>query len=209
MTDASTDDARTDSVLIALVRHGETDWNRERRLQGTTDIPLNDTGRLQAAQTGERLASEQWDAVYGTTLSRAAETAQIIARTLELPEPRLVAALAERAHGVLEGLDHAGRAAVEAQAATIEGLEPRSTVIARSTAALAEIAAVHPGGAVVVVSHGGVIHSLMLHLSDWTLPGAGYAVANGSVHLVRFEAGELSIVEPEALTGEALTGTDA
>jgi probable phosphoglycerate mutase len=201
MTDAATDDNRTDSVLIALVRHGETEWNRQRRVQGTTDIPLNDTGRLQAAQTGELLANEQWDAVYGTTLSRAAETAQIIARTLELPDPPLVAALAERGHGVLEGLDHAGRAAVEAQAATIEGLEPRSAVIARATAALAEIAAAHPGGSVVVVSHGGVIHSLMLHLSDWTLPGAGYAVANGSVHLVRFEAGALSLVEPEALTG--------
>ncbi|KRC62717.1 hypothetical protein ASE14_02530 [Agromyces sp. Root81] len=200
MTDAATD-ARTESVLIALVRHGETDWNRERRIQGTTDIPLNDTGRAQAAQTAERLASEPWNAVYGTPLSRAAETAQIIARSLELPEPPLVAGLAERSHGVLEGLDHAGRAALEAQAATIEGLEPRSTVIERSTAALAEIAAAHPGGSVVVVSHGGVIHSLMLHLSGWTLPGAGYAVANGSVHLVRFEAGELQLVEPEALTG--------
>ncbi|MFB9309848.1 putative phosphoglycerate mutase [Agromyces hippuratus] len=201
MTDAPTDATRTDSVLIALVRHGETEWNRQRRIQGTTDIPLNDTGRLQAAETGERLAGEQWDAVYGTPLSRAAETAQIIARTLELPEPELLADLAERAHGVLEGLDHAGRAAVEAQAATIEGLEPRSTVIARSTAALAGVAAAHPGGSIVVVTHGGVIHSLMLHLSDWTLPGTGYAVANGSVHLVRFEAGELALVEPEALTG--------
>lgn len=200
MTDAATD-ARTDSVLIALVRHGETEWNRQRRIQGTTDIPLNDTGRQQAVQTGERLAGEQWDAVYGTPLSRAAETAQIIARTLELPEPALLADLAERAHGVLEGLDHAGRAAVEAQAATIEGLEPRSAVIARATAALAGIAAAHPGGSVVVVSHGGVIHSLMLHLSEWTLPGAGYVVGNGSVHLVRFEAGELALVEPEALTG--------
>jgi len=201
MTDAATDATRTESVLIALVRHGETDWNRERRIQGTTDIPLNDTGRLQAAETAERLSSEQWDAVYGTPLSRAAETAQIIARSLELPEPPLVAGLAERSHGVLEGLDHAGRTALEAQAATIEGLEPRSTVIERSTTALAEIAAAHPGGSVVVVSHGGVIHSLMLHLSDWNLPGAGYAVANGSVHLMRFEAGELQLVEPEALTG--------
>jgi len=201
MTDAATDATRTDPVLIALVRHGETEWNRQRRIQGTTDIPLNDTGRLQAAQTGELLASEQWDAVYGTPLSRAAETAQIIAGRLALPEPQLIPALAERGHGVLEGLDHAGRAAVEAQAASIEGLEPRSLVIERSTAALAEIATSHPGGSVVVVSHGGVIHSLMLHLSEWKLPGAGYVVANGSVHLLRFDAGALELVEPEALTG--------
>ncbi|AWB95530.1 histidine phosphatase family protein [Agromyces badenianii] len=201
MTDAPTDATPTAPVLIALVRHGETDWNRERRIQGATDIPLNETGRRQAELTAARLGTERWDAVYGTPLSRASETAQIIARHLELPEPQLVAALAERRHGVLEGHDHAGRAALEARAATIEGLEPRSAVIERATAALAEIAGAHPGGSVIVVSHGGVIHSLMLHLSGWTLPGAGYAIANGSVHLVRFAAGVLELVEPEALTG--------
>jgi broad specificity phosphatase PhoE len=188
-------------VLFALVRHGETDWNLARRIQGTTDIPLNDTGRLQAAAAGALLAVDQWDAVYASPLSRASETAAIIAGSLGLPEPELVADLAERAHGVLEGLHHPGREAVEAQAATIEGLEPRSTVIARATAALGRIAADHPGGAVVVVSHGGVIHPLMLHLSDWTSPGTGYVIANGSVHFVRFADGTLELVEPEALTG--------
>lgn len=201
MTDAATDHADTAPVLIALVRHGETEWNRLRRMQGTTDIPLNDTGRVQAAQAGALLAADPWDAVYGSTLSRASETAQIIARSLALPEPRLVAALVERAHGVLEGLDPAGRAALEAQASTIEGLEPRSVVIERATSALAEIASAHPGGSAVVVSHGGVIRALMQHVSDETLPGAGYVIANGSVHLVRFAAGALELVEPDALTG--------
>ncbi|MFF2390186.1 histidine phosphatase family protein [Agromyces sp. NPDC058104] len=198
MTDAP---RHPEPTLIALVRHGETEWNRERRIQGMTDIPLNDTGRAQAAATGDRLAADGWDAVYASTLSRAAETAEIIADVLELPAPRLMGSLAERSHGVLEGLDHAGRMAVEAQAATIEGLEPRSTVIARASAALAEIAAAHPGGSVVVVSHGGVIHSLILELSDWTLPGAGYAITNGSVHLLRHSDGALELVEPELLTG--------
>lgn len=198
MTDASTD---APPVLIALVRHGETDWNRERRIQGMTDIPLNDTGRAQAAATGARLSGDEWQAVYGSTLSRAAETAAIIADSLGLGRPELVDELVERSHGVLEGLDHAGRLAVEAQAATIEGLEPRSSVIARATAALAEIADAHAGGSVVVVSHGGVIHSLLLHLSGWTLPGPGYSVANGSVHMLRYADGELELLEPEALTG--------
>ncbi|MFF2274043.1 histidine phosphatase family protein [Agromyces sp. NPDC058136] len=198
MTDAT---PHLEPTLIALVRHGETEWNRERRIQGTTDIPLNDTGRRQAAETGERLAEESWDAVYSSPLSRAAETAEIIAGVLELPAPAIVGPLAERSHGVLEGLDHAGRMAVEAQAATIEGLEPRSTVIARAGAALAEIAAAHPGGRVVVVSHGGVIHSMILELSDWTLPGAGYTITNGSVHLLRHADGALELVEPDLLTG--------
>lgn len=188
-------------VTIALVRHGETDWNRERRIQGLTDIPLNDTGRQQAAATAEALRDESWDAIYASPLSRAAETASIMAAGLGLAEPVHVPELVERRHGALEGLDPAGRAALEASAATIEGLEPRSAVIERSSAALLALAERHPGGRVLAVAHGGVIHSLILHLSDWTLPAPGYRIDNGSVHLVRVVDGALELVEPERLTG--------
>ncbi len=188
-------------VTIALVRHGETDWNRERRIQGLTDIPLNDTGRQQAAATAEVLRDESWDAIYASPLSRAAETASIMAAGLGLAEPVHVPELVERRHGALEGLDPEGRAALEASAATIEGLEPRSAVIERSSAALLALAERHPGGRVLAVAHGGVIHSLILHLSDWTLPAPGYRIDNGSVHLVRVVDGALELVEPERLTG--------
>lgn len=210
MTDAARDEieprdrvGRVDAapVTLAIVRHGETDWNRARRIQGSTDIPLNDTGREQAAHTASALAGDRWDAIYASTLSRAAETAAIIADRLGLPEPVLVADLAERSHGVLEGLDHAGRAAVEAQAATIEGLEPRSAVIERASAALLDIARAHPGGDVIVVTHGGVIHALIMHLSGWTLPAPGYVIDNGSVHLLRVVDAQLELVAAEALTG--------
>ncbi|MCD1573350.1 histidine phosphatase family protein [Agromyces mediolanus] len=188
-------------VTIALVRHGETDWNRERRIQGLTDIPLNDTGRQQAAATAEALRDESWDAIYASPLSRAAETASIMAAGLGLAEPVHVPELVERRHGALEGLDPEGRAALEASAATIEGLEPRSAVIERSSAALLALAERHPGGRLLAVAHGGVIHSLILHLSDWTLPAPGYRIDNGSVHLVRVVDGALELVEPERLTG--------
>jgi probable phosphoglycerate mutase len=188
-------------VLIALVRHGETEWNRTGRIQGRTDIPLNEAGRAQGLATAERLATERWDAVYSSGLSRASETAELIAERLGLPRPEIVDALAERSYGVLEGLDHHGRAAVEAQAATIDGLETRSAVVARASAALVDIAAAHPGAAVVVVTHGGVIHSLIQHLSDWRLPGTGYVIGNGSVHLVTVTDGRLELVAPETLTG--------
>ncbi|MFK4729374.1 histidine phosphatase family protein [Agromyces mediolanus] len=188
-------------VTIALVRHGETDWNRERRIQGLTDIPLNDTGRRQAAATAEALRDEPWDAIYASPLARAAETASMMAAGLGLAEPVHVPELVERRHGALEGLDPAGRAELEASAATIEGLEPRSAVIERSSAALLALARRHPGGRVLAVAHGGVIHSLILHLSDWTLPGPGYRIDNGSVHLVRVVDEALELVEPERLTG--------
>ncbi|MGX5695073.1 histidine phosphatase family protein [Agromyces soli] len=193
----------TPATTIALVRHGETDWNRERRIQGTTDIPLNDTGRAQAVEAADRLAGGEWQAVYASTLSRAAETGALMASRLGLPEPELLPALIERSFGVLEGLDHHGRAAVEAQAATIDGLEPRPAVVERSAAALIELAARHPGGRIVVVTHGGVIHSLVQHLSDWTLPGVGYVIGNGSAHLVTAAGGALELAEPELLAAPA------
>ena len=62
-------------TLLYLVRHGETDWNRTHRIQGSTDIPLNDTGRAQARRAGRLLAKRSWDGIYSSPLSRAFETA--------------------------------------------------------------------------------------------------------------------------------------
>ena len=92
-------------TLLYLVRHGETDWNLQRRIQGSTDIPLNNTGRQQASRTGRLLARRHWDAVITSPLSRAAETAQIIAVELDLPAPESLPELVERAYGEAEGLD--------------------------------------------------------------------------------------------------------
>ena len=66
-------------MQLYLVRHGETDWNAAHRIQGSTDIPLNATGRVQALATGRLLARRPWDAIYASPLSRAYETATIIA----------------------------------------------------------------------------------------------------------------------------------
>ncbi len=74
---------------LYLVRHGETEWNRLRRIQGLTDIPLNDTGREQARRTGMLLTRRPIARVYASPLGRARETAEIIARELGLAEPEL------------------------------------------------------------------------------------------------------------------------
>jgi len=71
-------------TTLLLVRHGETDWNAEGRLQGHTDRPLNDFGRRQAAALAERLADDDIDAVYASDLARARETAEILADRLGL-----------------------------------------------------------------------------------------------------------------------------
>ena len=94
-------------TLIYLVRHGETDWNLARRIQGSTDIPLNDTGRLQAERTGRLLARRSWDGIASSPLSRAFETGTIIADAVGIDPSRidLLDSLAERRYGEAEGLD--------------------------------------------------------------------------------------------------------
>jgi uncharacterized phosphatase len=121
---------------LYLVRHGETDWNRQRRIQGLTDIPLNDTGRAQARATGELLARRSWDAVYASPLARARETAAIIAGELGLPGPTLLDALVERNYGDAEGLDWMQVDSRFPHGAAVPGRESREQVGARVVPAL-------------------------------------------------------------------------
>jgi uncharacterized phosphatase len=95
---------RVTLTTFALVRHGQTDWNAQRRLQGSTDIPLNDVGRGQARDAVAVLSGYEWDAIVSSPLSRAAETADLIAAGLGLQVARRVSDLAERSFGPAEGL---------------------------------------------------------------------------------------------------------
>ena len=90
----------TGTLRIYLARHGETDWNAELRLQGTSDIPLNSKGRQQAAKLAERLKGIHLDAVYSSTLSRSRETATIARGGAPM---KSLAGLNERNHGKFEG----------------------------------------------------------------------------------------------------------
>jgi len=90
-------------TTIVLVRHGETDWNRERRFQGHADMPLNDTGRQQARELADVLRGEELAAVYTSPLRRASETAEIVAEHLGL-ETRWLEGLREIDVGDWQGL---------------------------------------------------------------------------------------------------------
>ena len=73
-------------TIIGIILHGLTDWNVQRRFQGTTDIPLNETGRMQALKLGERFAKEdKWDLIITSDLSRAMETGKIISEKIKVP----------------------------------------------------------------------------------------------------------------------------
>ena len=192
-------------MLLYLVRHGETDWNSQRRIQGTTDIPLNDTGRSQAARTGLLLARRQWDAVVTSPLSRAFETGSIIAAELGLPAPTTDARLVERNYGEAEGLDFEEMQRLFPEDTKVPGRERRSVVAARALEALMDIAHAHPDESIVVVSHGGLIRSVLRKVDP---DGDHGMITNGSVHSFRYEDGALSLIafddpiEDESLEGE-------
>lgn len=178
-------------TVFALVRHGETDWNRERRIQGSSDIPLNDTGREQARATGTLLASRRWTALVASPLSRAAETARLIGEHVGLGEPELEPRLAERDYGAAEGLTGAEIDVKFPDGAEVPGRESREAVADRVIAALHDLAARHPGEAVIVVAHGGVIRSVL----ESVAPGRHREpITNGSVHSFRHADGALELV---------------
>jgi uncharacterized phosphatase len=168
---------------LVLVRHGETEWNRIGKVQGRTDIPLNDTGREQARATGERLAGTRVDAVVSSPLSRAAETARIIADELGIGDVEIVDELVERDYGRAEGMTDADVA--REFGGRLQALESREATVERVTPALLAIADRHPDERVLVVSHGGVIGSLVRAATRWTWPPHGERIENGSDHVFR------------------------
>lgn len=184
---------------LVLVRHGETEWNRIGRVQGRTDIPLNDTGRAQAQAAGRRLRAERIDAVVASPLARAADTAWIIAAELGLSDVELVDELVERDYGGAEGMTGAQ---IDAEfGGHLLARESREQVIERVTPALLAIADRHRGQRVLVVSHGGVIGSMIRHTTGWAWPPQGERIENGSDHVFRVEdpgpsglGGELTLI---------------
>jgi uncharacterized phosphatase len=148
---------------LLLVRHGETDWNAEGKLQGHTDRPLNDYGRRQARALADRLAGENIDAVYASDLSRARETAEIVGEKLGLTvavDPDL----REKNWGNWEGLTSDERLHIEFEGETSE------THRDRTLSAVQRIVERHPGERVVVVTHGGSLRRIQAAVSGFALP---------------------------------------
>jgi uncharacterized phosphatase len=193
-------------TLLYLVRHGETDWNRQRRIQGRTDIPLNATGREQARATGMRLASRTWDAVAASPLDRARETAAIIAAEIGLGEPELVPSLVERDYGEAEGMTDAELDERYGRGVPVPGRESRHDVADRVVPALLDLATAHPGAALVVVSHGGAIRAVLDHVD----PAHEYGpITNGSVHSFEVVDGVLRLVAFDDPVGSSLDEQNA
>ena len=158
-------------TTILLIRHGETAWNAVRRLQGHIDIPLNEEGERQANALARALSAEPLDAIVSSDLQRAMQTAQAVAARHAHLQLRTDPRLRERAYGVFEGMLYPD---IQQQypddfarwhARDIDAVMPAGERLAesfrqfyqRTIGAIREVAARHPGQAVAVVAHGGVL----------------------------------------------------
>ena len=162
-------DAATEPTRIIAIRHGETAWNVDTRIQGQLDIGLNDTGRWQAKRVAQALAAEPIQAIYASDLSRAWATANEVAKTTRV-NPRAEPALRERGFGIFEGKTYQE---IEAQWPdqalqwrkrhpdfAPEGGESLLVMRDRILSVVNRLAAQHTGELIVMVAHGGVMDAL-------------------------------------------------
>lgn len=187
---------------IYLARHGETDWNRERRWQGHADVVLNESGKSQARELAEALRTSGLCRAYSSDLSRARETAEIVADALGLGPVSVDPGLRERSFGVFEGLteiecrerypEHWAGYASDLRRPP-PGAEPFERVAERIRAAVDRILdeKLDQPGAILLVSHGGAIRSFVLAATG-TLPpplnnGATFRITSHSNTLLEIE----------------------
>ncbi len=185
------------SKEIILIRHGQSTANASGVWQGKLDFPLSDTGREQARSAGKALAvsDERLDAFYSSPLSRAFETAEIIAREAGSEASITpVDGLIERGGGAFEGntwperertmpdLVAKFRSVPEEEAWRIIGAETDEEILVRFTAAVSEILASHPPGSrIVVVAHGGVMRAFLRDLFGKDILSGGVRAGNASI----------------------------
>jgi broad specificity phosphatase PhoE len=186
---------------LLLVRHGETDWNRDRRFQGHADPPLNETGREQARALAAELAGEGIELVYTSDLVRARETAEIVAALIGadvLP----VSELREIDVGEWEGLTWPeieerypeGARSWRERGYGWESGETYDQLGERVVAALRRIAADHPEQRLLVVGHGGTIRATRAYIEGVSVPESrsrSRAIGNCEVFRVVTEDGSL------------------
>jgi probable phosphoglycerate mutase len=176
------------SAVLYLARHGETEWNAVGKLQGRTDIPLNDIGRAQARALATRLSGSRIASVTTSDLTRAAETGAIVADAMGITARHVDPDLRERSFGIFEGLtrDECATRYPEEWRAWVDhtitpaGAELREVAVARMIRALGRVVAPSQGEVSLVISHGGAMRLLLI---EWLgVPVA--PIANGTVYRV-------------------------
>ncbi len=184
-------------MKIVLVRHGETAWNAEGRLQGREDVPLNKTGRLQAKAAGKALScypfSGRGPVIISSPLQRAEETARLIAGELPVVEKLLEdAVLLERDYGAGAGRTRQELGVLYPQS-NFPGLEDREKAEVRIVEGVRRLAQEAGGQDLILVSHGEICHIFLAYLRGETTQTGRSALKNASISTLEYADGEFRI----------------
>lgn len=207
---------------VLAVRHGETAWNRETRIQGQLDIPLSPLGAAQARRLAQALDGQGVEVIYASDLARARQTADAVAQQLGLAV-QLEPGLRERGFGLFEGLTWAEietRWPAESERwrrrdpqFAAQGGEGLQDFYARSVAAVEALASRHPGQTVLIVAHGGVLDCLYRAAARQSLQAARtWTLGNASINRLLYSQSGLTLVgwnDDNHLAGLSLDDTAA
>ncbi len=180
-------------TAICLVRHGETDWNAAKRIQGRTDIPLNDTGKWQAEQTGLYLKDAHWDVVISSPLSRAKETAHLILQHVHAPLV-IMDDFIERDYGDAEGMSFEERQKLFPNK-QYPNMEPLETIQDRMVEGIEKVRVAYPNQQVLIVAHGAAIHALLTTLADEHLGLENTRLVNACLNYVEWKDGKWKVLD--------------
>jgi len=181
-------------TVIGLLRHGQTDWNIDFRLQGTTDIPLNETGIQQAKAAGALIQASDWDVLVSSPLSRAVATAAMVSELSGIDDYEIEPLLLERAFGEAEGLTHEEWKEKYADLKVLPGGESLEQLAERAWLLLDHLALNYAGKRVLAVSHGALIRKLIKLVSKGEFPREGERFGNASLSTIVHKNNEWHIL---------------
>ncbi len=200
----SSDNTNPTTTLFGLLRHGQTQWNVLKKIQGSCDSPLTATGREQTALWSQTVKNYQWQRIVASNLGRVRETVAILNRELRLPVT-FDARLREQEWGDWEGMtlpaieesyrqDLARRVALGWNFSAPGG-ETRQAVKERALAALVEAAEQWPGQKILIVCHQGVVKSLLYHITRREfLPGEDPLMHHDRLHIISLAGDQFATV---------------
>ncbi len=209
LPDTNDHEKKTDRMRLELIRHGQTDWNLHDQLQGSSNTPLNDTGRAQAHTAAALLAPYDWAAIVSSSLSRARETAEIIAAELGIELGAAYPELIERDYASREGTVATSKIPDEPDE-DFPDIEPRESVARRGIGALEDIRDTRlpldgDDSNIVVVCHGTIIRFTLSAILGFEVGHIDNAAAN----TVEWANGEWRVLTVNGAPVDEIVRSDA
>ncbi len=187
------------NTTLYFIRHGETEWNRLRRIQGHSDTKLSPLGVKQAERLAAHLAARRFSAVYTSDLKRAHDTARRLADAAGSPLYTLPS-LRERCYGEWEGLTYEEiRARFQEEDEALYGIESFEAMQQRAMECLTGLALAHPGETIAAISHGGLINSFLHLVTDGKLGTGVTRIDNTGICVLVFRNGQWEVEKVNAV----------